>query len=62
VLELPTDNATDIHNLVPYQIDTDHLPPDQLHTFFTVTNYKKDLYLNSYVHIVTETQFEQHAS
>lgn len=61
-LDLPTDFADKIKSLVPYQLDTDHLPNDELPKFFTVTNYRKDLYQNSYIHIVTETQFEQHAS
>jgi len=61
-LDLPIDNANRIASLVPYQIDTEHLPTNELHTFFTVTNYKKDLYQNSYIHVVTETQFEQNAS
>ncbi len=61
-LDLPTDYADKIKELVPYQIDTEHLPLEELPRFFTVTNYKKDLYQNSYVHIVTETQFEETAT
>jgi hypothetical protein len=62
-LDLPLEPFADaIRAMVPRQIDTDHLPKNELHTFYTVTNYRKDLYQNSYVHIVTETQFEQDAS
>lgn len=61
-LDLPIDYAEKIKSLVPYQIDTQHLSNEELPTFFTVTNFRKDLYLNSYIHIVTETQFEQDAS
>jgi hypothetical protein len=61
-LDLPIDYAEQIESLIPCQIDTHHLINEELPTFFTVTNYRKDLYLNSYVHIVTETQFEQDAS
>lgn len=61
-LDLPTDLADKIKSLVPYQLDTEHLPHEELPKFFTVTNYRQDLYLNSYIHIVTETQFEQDAS
>lgn len=61
-LQLPATYVRDIIKLVPYQLDTSHLPKNELHTFFTVTNNKKNFYLDSYVHIVTETQFQQSAS
>lgn len=61
-LDLPTEYADQIKSMIPYQIDTEHLPANELHTFFTVTNNKKELYLDSYLHLVTETQFEQHTS
>lgn len=61
-LDLPEEYAEQIRAIVPYQIDTHHLPQDDLSRFFTVTNYRKDLYINSYIHIVTETQFEENAS
>lgn len=61
-LDLPEEYAEQIRAIVPYQIDTHHLPQEDLSRFFTVTNYRKDLYINSYVHIVTETQFEENAS
>ena len=51
-----------IDNLLPYQIDTHHLEQAELGRFFTVTNNKKDLYLDSYLHIVSETQFDQDAT
>jgi hypothetical protein len=62
-LELPTDIFADaIRSMVPREIDTKHLDRAELATFFTVINYRKDLYQNSYIHIVTETQFEQNTS
>ena len=61
-LGLPTHRAEEINSLVPYQVDTENIGKDQLPTFFSVTNYKKELYTDSYIHIVTETQFEQNAS
>jgi hypothetical protein len=63
LLDLPTEPFADaIREMVPRQIDTQHLDSAELPTFFTVTNYKKDLYQNSYIHIVTETQFESSAT
>jgi hypothetical protein len=61
-LDLPNNYVDQIKSMIPYQVDTEHLPTTELHTFFTVTNNKKDLYLDSYLHLVTETQFEQNAS
>ena len=61
-LDLPTLYADSINSIVPYQVDTFNIKEEQLPTFFSVTNYKKDLYLDSYIHIVTETQFEQHTT
>lgn len=61
-LDLPTEYGERIKSIVPYQIDTHHLPEEELSRFFTVTNYRKDLYQNSYIHLVTETQFEETAT
>lgn len=58
-LNLPTTNADRIKNMVPYQLDTHHLSTEELPRFFTVTNFLRPLYENSYIHIVTETQFEE---
>lgn len=58
MLKLPLDNAEIIKNLVPYQLDTHHLDINDLPNFFTVTNYPRQFYENSYLHIVTETKFE----
>jgi len=51
--------AEKIDSLLPYQLDTHHLEYEELGRFFTVTNNKKDLYLDSYLHIVSETEFDQ---
>lgn len=59
MLNLPTINAARIKEIVPYQLDTHHLPAEELPRFFTVTNFLRPLYENSYIHITTETQFEE---
>jgi len=41
---------------LPYELDTFHLS-DEEKGGFTTNNNKKDLYLDSYIHIVTETSF-----
>jgi len=51
--------AEKIDSLLPYQLDTHHLEYEELGRFFTVTNNKKELYLDSYLHIVSETEFDQ---
>jgi hypothetical protein len=46
-----------IQNLMPLEIDTDHLMPDQKHGFVTDNN-KKEFYSNTYIHITSESLFE----
>lgn len=57
---LSSDNIIDyvqqIYDMVPYQLDTYNLPIEQLNGF-TTNNNKKDFYLNSYIHITSETSF-----
>lgn len=50
------DYAQKIFDMVPYQLDTHELPTERLNGFAT-NNNKKDLYLDSYIHIVSETIF-----
>ncbi len=57
-------DATDIIEIsqimkknVPYELDTQHLPSDQKNSFASVENNKKDLYLQSYIQLVSETMF-----
>ena len=57
-LKLSHAHADTIQQMVPYQLDTHHLSIDDLPRFFTVTNYPKQYYEESYIHIVTETEFE----
>lgn len=45
-----------IRQLVPYEIDTQHLTDEQKQSFSTVENNRKDLYENTYFHIVAETR------
>lgn len=47
-----------IQQLVPYEIDTHHLTDDQKQRFPTIDNNRKDLYEDTYFHIVTETRVE----
>ena len=51
-----------IKNLVPYEIDTQHLSLNEKRSFYPIDNNKKELYQNSYVHITSETQFNEHSS
>lgn len=58
LLKLPAHNADKIKSMVPYQLDTHHLIADELPRFHSVTNFLLSLYENSYIHIITETDFE----
>lgn len=49
--------ASEIYNLIPYELDTQFLTEDQRRGF-SIANNLKELYTNSYVHITTETRFE----
>jgi hypothetical protein len=51
-----------INNLIPYQIDTHHLTDNAREGFQTNENNKKEVYADSYIHIVNETQFNSHSS
>lgn len=46
-----------IHDLIPYELDTQHLPVEQK-SGFSSENTKKDWYESTYVHIVSETRFQ----
>ncbi len=50
------DYISKIVDLVPYEIDTQHLTDEQKQSFATVDNNRKDLYENTYIHIVAETR------
>ena len=43
---------------LPMQLDTYDLPKERLNSFMIGDTYRKDLYQNSNIHIVTETTFE----
>jgi len=47
-----------IYDIVPYQLDTHNLPTEQLNGFPT-NNNKKEFYLNSYIHITSESIFSE---
>lgn len=53
--------AKKIFDMLPYDLDTHHLEPHQKFGFPT-NNNKKELYLNSYVHITSETVFYEEVS
>jgi hypothetical protein len=64
---LPDDDLNDllskvdnIKNLIPYELDTQHIK-NKL-GFTTNENNKKEFYLNSYFHITTETEFTSNRS
>lgn len=48
--------AKKVHDLIPYEIDTQHLTAEEKQSFATVDNNRKDLYENTYFHIVSETR------
>ena len=47
-------NITDL----PIELDTQGLPPEQKSGFYIGNTFRKDLYQNSNIHIVTETTFD----
>lgn len=49
--------ADKIYQLMPYELDTQHLTDDEKQSFQTVDLNKKEYYENTYIHIVSETQF-----
>ena len=46
-----------IKQLVPYELDTQHYSPQERITFFTPDCNNKTHYIDSYLHITSETQF-----
>jgi hypothetical protein len=57
VIEEPNeDYITKIVSIVPYELDTQHLPESKK-SGFGVSNNKKEWYINTYINIVTETFF-----
>lgn len=50
--------AEPIYNLIPLELDTQHLSRNQKSGFST-NNNKKEFYENSYIHITSETLFEE---
>jgi hypothetical protein len=53
--------ATRIRDMIPYEIDTQILDSSSK-TNFNTDNNRKDLYLDTYLHIVSETRFEEGSS
>jgi hypothetical protein len=53
-----TESVNTIVNLMPYEVDTQDLTPDGKMGFQSNENNKKELYEDSYIHIVSETQFD----
>lgn len=48
--------AKKIIDLMPYEIDTQHLSDEEKQGFSTVDNNRKDLYADTYFHIASETR------
>jgi hypothetical protein len=48
--------VSEIHELIPLEIDTQNLSSDRK-TSFNTDNNKKDLYLDTYIHLTSETGF-----
>jgi hypothetical protein len=46
-----------IHNLIPYEIDTHHLSSIEKQGFGN-ENSKKEIYLDTYLHLTSETRFD----
>ena len=47
-----------IESLIPLQLDTFHLTPEGRESFFS-SNAKKDFFIDSYIHIISETVFDK---
>jgi hypothetical protein len=48
----------EMEEILPYELDTQHLKMEEKQSFYSVTNNKKDFYINSYIHITSETEFD----
>ena len=55
--DITLEKAAQIEKLIPYQLDTHALERNQL-SGFTTDNNKKEFYLDSYIHLTSETLFE----
>lgn len=53
-----TKYATTIKKMIPYEIDTHHLNADEMRGFGSDNN-NKEFYLNTYVHLTSETCFSE---
>lgn len=60
--QIDKDVVDKMSQLIPYQLDTQHLTEDRRYSFATFDSYKKDFYIDSYLHIVTETTFDDNAT
>ena len=49
--------ANTIYNMIPYELDTQHLTQNERQGF-SIANNRKDLYTDTYVHLTVETRFE----
>ena len=54
------DALPDFIKKTPLELDTQSLNDEQRMCFSVVRAYRKDLYLNSYIYVVTETKFDKH--
>lgn len=56
VLDPDQEHIRTIEEMLPYELDTQHLSESKK-SGFAVSNNKKELYIDTYIHIVTETFF-----
>ena len=47
-----------IRSMIPYEIDTHHLPTEKKEGFQSNENNKKEIYVDAYLHITSETLFD----
>lgn len=50
--------SNQIRDLIPHELDTQHLSDDQKQSFQNISVSKKSYYLDSYIHITSETDFD----
>jgi hypothetical protein len=52
-------NADSFIKRLPIEMDTENLNEDEKQSFEVTKAFKKEIYLDSYIHIITETNFEK---
>lgn len=69
LMDLITDDVNEVNerakiirDIMPYELDTQTLTPEGRESFQTNENNKKEFYLDTYLHITSETIFDAHSS